>query len=437
MIKLTNSQMQHYLSEGYVTVQTDFPPEFHHQIWQQIDKIFRYEGNPRNEIFPRVQNLGRVLIHPTVKGALTSILGPEYMIHPHRHCHLTEAQKPGQNNHQDSYEDDENVRHHRSRWAMAFYYPQDVDETRGPTAITPGSQYFISNDSVDPLDEIKLCGSAGTVTIVHYDLWHRATDNVCDEKRYMVKFLFCRMAEPQTPSWQTNPNGTHFNRHQTICSHLWNWHSGENSEHKKSDPVAISDYTNLLSSGSESGRLDAAYALGEMEAIEPLMEALHTEAETSRDANVIKKYANVSQLNAGMGLCIAGKSAIPVLINALHDQHWWIRAAAADILGDIGQPDPQVHSELSHLLNDESEWVRRNAVESLGVLKASEAVPDLSARLTDNSQRVCHNAALALARIGADARKSIPHLQKALKDENRYVRGLSGIAIDRITRRTP
>ena len=48
-----------------------------------------------------------MLIHPAVKGALTSILGPEYMIHPHRHCHLTKAKEPGQNNHQDSYGDDE------------------------------------------------------------------------------------------------------------------------------------------------------------------------------------------------------------------------------------------------------------------------------------------------------------------------------------------
>lgn len=187
MKRLTNSEMQHYLSEGYVTLQTDFPPEFHRQIWEQVDEIFEYEGNPRNEVFPRVRNLGRVLIHPAVKGALTSILGPEYMIRPHRHCHLTKAKEPGQNNHQDSYGDDENVRHHRGRWAMLFYYPQDVNDERGPTAVTPGSQYYTARDSVEPLEEILLCGQAGTVAIVHYDLWHRATDNLCDEKRYLVQ----------------------------------------------------------------------------------------------------------------------------------------------------------------------------------------------------------------------------------------------------------
>ena len=37
--------------------------------------------------------------------------------------------------HQDSYENDQNVRHHRTRWAMAFYYPQDVPRELGPTAV--------------------------------------------------------------------------------------------------------------------------------------------------------------------------------------------------------------------------------------------------------------------------------------------------------------
>ena len=34
--------------------------------------------------------------------------------------------------HQDSYENDQNVRHHRTRWTMAFYYPQDVSLDMGP-----------------------------------------------------------------------------------------------------------------------------------------------------------------------------------------------------------------------------------------------------------------------------------------------------------------
>ena len=90
-----------------------------------------------------------------------------------------------------------NVRHHRSRWAMAFYYPQDVTMEMGPTAILPASQYYDSAEQAHRRAELPLCGSSGTVTVVHYDLWHRAMANVSDRHRYMVKFLFTRMSEPR------------------------------------------------------------------------------------------------------------------------------------------------------------------------------------------------------------------------------------------------
>ena len=65
--------------------------------------------------------------------------------------------------------------------------------------------------------------------------------------------------------------------------------------------------SDILCKGSEVERLGPAYALGEMEAAEVLIEAMRIEAESNRDANLIKKYTNVSQLNAGIGLCIAGE----------------------------------------------------------------------------------------------------------------------------------
>ena len=48
----------------------------------------------------------------------------------------------GQHWHKDDYVGDRNVRHHRFRWVMAFYYPQDVSADMGPTAIVPGRQFY-------------------------------------------------------------------------------------------------------------------------------------------------------------------------------------------------------------------------------------------------------------------------------------------------------
>ena len=89
---LTDEQVQQFIVNGYLTVRADYPPSFHEGIRQQIDEVFEDEGNPGNNILPRIPDIGRVFEHPAVAGALTSLLGPGYNLNPHRHCHLN---RPG------------------------------------------------------------------------------------------------------------------------------------------------------------------------------------------------------------------------------------------------------------------------------------------------------------------------------------------------------
>ena len=79
---------------------------------------------------------------------------------------------------------------------MAMYYPQDVTPDLGPTAIVPGSHWYNdphrdgSQRSGDQIfgkgsgqpghwchenEEYKGVVPPGTVIIVHYEMWHRAT----------------------------------------------------------------------------------------------------------------------------------------------------------------------------------------------------------------------------------------------------------------------
>lgn len=60
----------------------------------------------------------------------------------------------------------------------------------GPTPVLPASQSYIGREQAEKDGEMLLGGTAGTVTIVHYDLWHRATENFSDRNRFMMKFLF-------------------------------------------------------------------------------------------------------------------------------------------------------------------------------------------------------------------------------------------------------
>jgi hypothetical protein len=190
----------------------------------------------------------------------------------------------------------------------------------------------------------------------------------------------------------------------------------------------------LLRSNSEHDRIEASYGLGTAGAVEQLMESLSEESGEKLERNLERRHTNPSQLDARYGLSIGGPETISALTSALRSSDPWMRAASADILGDVGHaPEPGIQN-LIELLEDESEWVRRNAVEALGNLKAGDAIFALASRLHDENERVRHNAALSLIKIGEPSRMALPDLERATDDGNRYVRALSQMAIDRLNR---
>ena len=437
-ILLTDSQVQAYLTNGYITVQTAHPPAGHQNIHQQIETLFATEGNPGNDILPKVPDLYQILRDPAVDGALQSLLGPSYLIHPHRHCHHNPCGSEGQGMHQDSYENDQNVRHHRTRWTMAFYYPQDVSLDMGPTAILPATQYYNSSEQAYEREELPLCGRAGTVTIVHYDLWHRAMPNASDRDRFMVKFLFTRMGEPRAPSWD-HRDGT-WQAEGTdppteLCRRAWDWMRGTDGTIAPT-AVSLDELRRALEAEAEAERLRTAYALaarGE-ESMPILLNALCSEAAVRLEANLANAHTNPSQLDAVFALSAVGRPAVPHMVELLGENDWWLRAAAADVLGDLGTTASDTVPHLTRVLDDEAEWVRRNAVEALGNIgpAAAEAVPALSRRLQDSESWIRHNAALALAKIGPTATEAVPALRKNIDDEDRYARANAAVALERI-----
>jgi hypothetical protein len=203
---LDDAAMKDFIVRGYVNVETDFPPEFHERIYQDIEKVRAAEGNVGNQILERVPALQEVYDHPAVRGALTSVLGRDYVMHRHRHCHTNPPGSPGGRWHQD----DVNVRHHQIWRVLAMYYPQDVTEEMGPTVILPGTQFRNAPTTrmasyVNFKSQVPLTVKAGTVAITHYDIWHTNMPNRSQKTRHMLKFLFDRTCEPDAPSWRADP----------------------------------------------------------------------------------------------------------------------------------------------------------------------------------------------------------------------------------------
>lgn len=463
--KLTDAQMRDFIVNGYLTIKTELPRSVHETIYRKTQEYTAKEGNLGNNILPRVPELQAVFEDPTVRGAFTSILGENYVMHSHRHPHQNQPHSDGQGFHKDSYWGYQKVRHHCPRWAMAFYYPQDSPLEIGPSAVLPGTQYYSTRITEGNDGELALSGEAGTIAIIHFDLWHRAMANQTDKTRYMMKFQFIRMDAPQAPEW--NVTDPHWNpedinpatpAHQGAWRHIWNWVAGESNGHSgqptNGNPT---DHITALGDDDTFTRSHAADALGLLgesaaETVPHLIQALRDDYEPVR-------------LNAAYALGAIGEPAVPQLIEALGDENGTTRRMAAYALAAIGAPAVSALSEalqhtedavrveatyalaqigdaakpaisaLMERTKDECAEVRRYLAEAFGSLgaTAAPAVPQLTDMVADDDDKqVRFEAALALAQIGPAANDAVPVLAKALWDEDRYVRDNTIHALKRI-----
>ena len=429
---LNDAEMRRFIIDGYIKIQTDFPANFHETIFQQVEDMFENQGNLGNNLLPLIPEIQQVFSHPAVHGALTSALGENYVMHSHRYCHFNPPGSTGQNFHKDSYEGDEQIRRHRCRWMMGFYYPQDTTEDMGPTTVLPRTQYYETHESAHSQPELSLCGEAGTVTLVHYDLWHRAMPNQSDKKRHMLKFLFTRLDEPKVPAWnsagpmwQPLDGDASSGEHEVMWRSLWNWFYGKQNGATEDTGLVENDLPALiaaLGNQDEVVRLNAAYGLGTIGA--PAVPALiEIWRETSEKADLPGSETE-SFRHATYALSAIGEPAVPALIEALRSDSESIRASAAYALGDIGSAAQEAAPPLTQGLQDESAWVRRHAAEALGLIgqPAQNTVLVLIELLRDEHYWIRDNAARALARLGSAAEAAIPALMDTLNDENRYVR---------------
>ena len=456
---LSDEQMRDYIANGYLVLHTSLPATLHEEIYRRTSDVLEKEGNPGNNILPRVPQLRQVFDDPALRGALTSVLGPDYIMHSHRHCHVNQGGSDGGGTHKDSYWGFNRVpRNHRNRWAMLFYYPQDVSEANGPTGVVPGSQNYVAKESWETDGEAVPClGAAGTAVLVHFDLWHRAFPNHTDNTRFMMKFQFTRMSEPAAPTWRSErpdwPGGNGLgDRHDAMWRSAWSWHRGEPFD----APAAVGgdEAIDRLRGGGLEERLDAATALGGTGAsaagVSALRDALRDEAEPVRlnagyglgavgenavDALVdaLDDEVEPARLSASYGLSAAGSAAVPALIAACGADSESRRGFAAFALGEMAA-GPGAVEAVAALAGDPSKFVRRNAADALGTMQGrpEAAVPALQQLLADDDDQVRFDAAYGLARRGPEAAPATEALVAALDDGNRYVRNHGIEALQRI-----
>lgn len=430
-VLLTDAQMQQFIREGYLMLHPDFPEGFHAKVYQRIDESFAKTGgkNPGNNLLPAVPELQEVWDHPVVHGAFSSILGPDYYLHLHRHVHESRPGSAARGMHKDSLHNsrfcaDHNRRHHHCRWMMAMYYPQDTPAEMGPTSVIPRSQYITARQQDG--EHLFSSGPAGTVVLIHYDILHKKEANHTDITRHMVKFLFTRMSEPTEPTWDHADETwvASDDPQEPTWQAMWDWHLGKARE-RRANGASIETLSGRLSHADEALALNASYTLGSRgeRAIPALIDALGDAENVDRPRN------------AGYGLAAVGERAVPALLELCRDPNAQIRARAVDVLGDLGLHAEAATPDLIALLRDPDEDVRARAAESLGTVSQNiaDAVRPLADILaTDESDFVRRNAALSLARLAPHAQSAIPELADAMRDGNHYVRGFAVHGLYRI-----
>ncbi len=112
------------------------------------------------------------------------------------------------------------------------------------------------------------------------------------------------------------------------------------------------------------------------------------------------------------------EAIIPLLLDSLKAEDWWVRVVAAHALGAL-QADTAVPA-LAKGLEDRDERVRSTAAGTLGKLRGQSATPALIQALKDEDEMVRAQAATALGLL--QVQTAVPALIEALRDSKDNVR---------------
>ena len=495
---LTDEQYAQYLTDGFVVVQPQsLDDAFHDRLYRSAQQIYASVEESRSKtahldiigdsLRARIPEIDRLFEDPAVRGALLSILGESYVIHPHNFVHKSSS--VDQVFHQDGnlpWNERGHYRSHRPNWALLFYYPQDVTTENGPTELILGTQYWTKDfekpdgtwHSFDGIDRAftreelanedlsfrdrRLNESVaslgipnlqrkyvvvpkGSVVLCHYDILHRGSRTLPEAAdRFMYKFHFMRTQEPTLATWQHQRefDNTNYSRGflpgvLPVVRNIWNWSA--NIENSSSAYECLEDVKQSLVNGDEPTRVEAAYLLGEMqsdEAVDALLEGLTHVEESVRRASCY-------------GLKVSGAAQADKILPYVDNQRVSTRRLAVYALGEAsnGSNAKVVGALLAALTNDQDDLVRSNAAYAMGqifrckVSDFSAAIDALIHRLSpgvepNNTEvalfprsTVRQSIAYSLLQAASNHEFSYEQIEKllalTLEDDDRYVQGFA------------
>ena len=406
---LSDEEVRRFIVDGYLILQTGQPREFHASVDKRLREVESHESWHGNNIAARVPALHEVIRSPSVHGALVSLLGSDYLCHPHRAVHMStpvddhrlhldnaddsppmgKGSTAGSGWHQDAQSPLSRARHHQPRFLIGFYFPHDTTLLMGPTRLQAGSHWW-------PHPPVKPSGvvvpqhlAAGSFILVHFDMVHAGFSNRTDMSRFMIKYVFCRMSNPKEPTWRSMNDKWQLPKSikaelisESAARFNWCWLRGVR--------LSLEDSANVQAlDGQDIGAmLDATYMKCP---VDLLCERLRSKAGSNHHQRIFVKDENGSALLRDnivgyprrwneravvmepetYALVAQGQDAVGGLLGLVGLSDPWLDINIAYGLGELGCCDEDVLEVLEGYLHSPWQQVVRQAVDAIGFLGAN------------------------------------------------------------------
>jgi len=403
---LNDEQVRSFIVNGMLVLKADVDKSTHQEINSQLTYTNQNETWLGNNLPSRIPLIHEILRSPAINGALISLAGPNYYVHPHRALHRstpveealenlnaeTNAPKMGENStagsgwHQDAQSPLARARHHLPKYLIGFYFPHDTPRKMGPTRLVPGS--YLDSEPTEIRDVLLPdFVEAGTFILVHFDMVHAGYPNQTETDRHLVKFVFTRTETPTSPSWDLKdtrwiqPKNTLVSKNLTQAwSYIWHWLIGSSQA-----GIQPSNPSSKNCDPDSSSRLSKIYCNVNVGDIETLIKSLLAKkGQQKHKRRLVKDRENnpiprddirdypvrwneraIVMEDEAYRLAAIGKEAIGPLTDLLSSSDPWLQINAAFAIGEInGYPESTV-SALLRLLDSPYQQVVRQALDAL------------------------------------------------------------------------
>ena len=137
---LSDRDVREFVRTGFCVVHVcEFPKEWHERAYAKAAAVSAESGANQHVVWDEMTpEINAVIRAPSVRGALTSMLGADYLYSGGGHMHVTGA--TDQQHHKDGT--GKGVREHEPQSVICMYYATDTTIEMGATCLVPSSQYY-------------------------------------------------------------------------------------------------------------------------------------------------------------------------------------------------------------------------------------------------------------------------------------------------------